>query len=64
AKLEAARDDAFLSRELATVAVDAPLPQESPADLRRAPIDRTRLGRIGDELGLDGLLRAATRIEG
>lgn len=63
AKLEAARDDAFLSRQLATCATDAPLEFTDAAQLARRPIDGDEVARIGAELGLEGIARAAARIQ-
>jgi len=63
AKLEAARDEAFLSRELATCAVDAPLEFERAAELARRAIDGDEVARIAAELGLEGIARAAARIQ-
>lgn len=63
AKLEAARDAAFLSRDLATCATDAPLDHGDVASLARISIRRDELERLGLEYGLDGLVRAADRIQ-
>lgn len=63
AKLESARDAAFLSRELATCAVDAPLEFTEAAELARRAIDADEIARIAGELGLEGIARAAARIE-
>ncbi len=61
ARLEAARADAFLSRELATVAVDAPGTDEGLAALRYAGADREALGALLERLGMSGSLGRVPR---
>lgn len=55
AKLSAGRDKAMMSRRLAQIALDAPIPDE--AALRRKTIDRDALGTRFDSLGFGRLLR-------
>lgn len=56
ARLAAARDAAFLSRELATVVCDAPLPEEAD-DLAWRPPAPAAIEAWCDDLGLGGRLR-------
>ena len=56
-KLEEHRDIAFLSRELATCSIDAPVDFDA-AGLARGPVDKARLQSLADELGLNQFLRS------
>lgn len=60
-KLVEHRDIAFLSRELATCAIDAPL-ELSLSDIARKPVQREALHDLADRLGLAGLKRGASEL--
>ena len=60
AKLAAAREDAFLSRQLATLARDAPIDAKL-ADLRYEGARPTDLDPLLARLGFEGIRRRVTR---
>lgn len=63
AKLEEHRDQALLSRRLATVVIDAPF-DAGPEELRYRGADRERLEALFDELGFDRLRERVPRWAG